>query len=65
MEKMENPGLFLNLDELKMLFSELKTHEDTLKPNVELILIKIEKILYDHLTIKEIELLSCSDEDFF
>ncbi len=52
------PGLFFNLDELKILFSNLKNHEDDLSPDSESVLIKIERVLYDYLTIGEIELLS-------
>ncbi len=51
-------GLFLPLDELKLLFSAIKPHEETLPPDAESVLIKIERVLYDHLTIREIELLS-------
>lgn len=51
-------GLFLPLDELKLLFSAIKPHEETLPPDAESVFIKIERVLYDHLTIREIELLS-------
>jgi hypothetical protein len=52
------PGLLLSLDEIKILFSELKSHEDDLLPDTEVMLVKIERFLYDHLTIREIESLS-------
>jgi hypothetical protein len=49
------PGLFLNLDELKILFSSLKAHEDDLSRDAGSMLVKIERLLYDYLTIGEIE----------
>jgi hypothetical protein len=57
-EHSQIPGLFFSLDELKTLFSAMKIHEEVLPPDAESLLFKIERILYDHLTIREIELLS-------
>lgn len=58
MNGQNDPGLFFDLDELKVLFSSLKPHEDSLSPRAELLLAKIEKILYNHLSIREIGALS-------
>jgi hypothetical protein len=53
-----NVGLFFTLDELKVLFSSLKMYEDDLSEDAETLLVKIERVLYDHLTIQEIKSLS-------
>ncbi len=55
----EEPGIFFNLDELKILFSGLKTHEEDLAGDAKTMLNKIEKVLYNYLSIREFELLSC------
>ncbi|MDR2900775.1 MAG: hypothetical protein LBV20_04590 [Treponema sp.] len=65
MNKQQETGLFFTLDELKIFFSSLKSHEDDLSPDAETALVKIERFLYEHLTIREIESLSQSNEKYF
>ena len=48
-------GPFLNLEELLILFPFLKKNETLLDNDQLKVLIKIEKTLYEHLSIAEIE----------
>jgi hypothetical protein len=57
MNNPQEPGLFLSLHELKVLFSELIAFEDDLSPDAEALLFKVEKVLWDYLTIEEIDAL--------
>ncbi len=60
MNSPQEPGLFFSLDDLKILFSSLKAFEENLDLDAEILLSRIEKILYDYLSIREIESLSQS-----
>ena len=55
-------GLFLPLDECKILFSGLKKNEFSLSKEERMILYKMEKVLYRNLTIQEMESLPESTE---
>jgi hypothetical protein len=58
MEIMENflyDGIILSLDECKTLFPLLKGPENTLRTREREILLKIEKVLYSHLSIRDVE----------
>ena len=48
-------GAFLSLEELLILLSLFKKNEALLSRQERQILVKIEKILYEHLSIEEIE----------
>jgi hypothetical protein len=50
-----NPGVFINLEELLVLVPLLKKNEDRLSGKERQILVKMEKELYEHLSIADIE----------
>ena len=52
---LSKPGIFINMEELLVLFPLLKKNEDRLSGKERQILVKIEKELYEHLSIAEIE----------
>ena len=49
------PGVFFTLEELLVLFPLLKKNEDLLSNNERQLLVKVEKTLYEHLSIADIE----------
>ena len=49
------PGLFLSLDELGAIFPRLKRNESLLTPGERRILSRMEKVLYEHLSVADIE----------
>ena len=51
-------GFFFNLDDCKIIFPRLKREEPSLSKGERAILLKIEKVLYGRLSIREIEELS-------
>ena len=48
-------GLFLTLNECKTLFPGLKRNESFLSNDERMIMLKIEKVLYQNLSIQDIE----------
>ena len=52
---MTSSGIFLSLEELMVLFPVLKKNEALLNNKERRLLVKIEKNLYEHLSISEIE----------
>jgi hypothetical protein len=55
MEHTHEAGAFLSLRELMILFPRLKNMEHTLKQEERQVLMKFEKTLYEHLSVKEVE----------
>ncbi|MDR2103671.1 MAG: hypothetical protein LBP42_06180 [Treponema sp.] len=55
MDNCLNNGILLSLDECKTLFPLLKGMENTLPATEREILLKIEKVLYAHLSIRDVE----------
>jgi hypothetical protein len=55
MENFLPDGIVLTLDECKALFPRLKGLENTLLAPEREILLKMEKVLYEHLSIQEVE----------
>ena len=55
MDPHEEAGLFFNLEDCKCLFRRLKKNEFNLSDEEHYILTRLEKMLYDKLSIREIE----------
>jgi hypothetical protein len=55
MERIQEAGAFLSLRELKTIFPRLKKIEHTLDQGERQVLLKFEKALYEHLSVKEVE----------
>ncbi|MDR2393496.1 MAG: hypothetical protein LBD93_05005 [Treponema sp.] len=55
MEYKHDGGVFFTFNELKALFPQLKKGENTLLPAEREVLLKIERILYEQLSIQEME----------
>jgi hypothetical protein len=55
MENFLHDGIVLTLEECKTLFPRLKGLENTLLAPEREILLKMEKVLYEHLSIQEVE----------
>ncbi|MDR2143718.1 MAG: hypothetical protein LBP29_05060 [Treponema sp.] len=51
----DQEGVFFTLDELLAIFPRLKHVEAVLKKDERAVLIRMEKVLYEHLSINEIE----------
>jgi hypothetical protein len=51
----DEAGVFLSLDDLKTVFPFLKKEEKFFSPEERDVFLKIEKKLYEHLSIEEIE----------
>ena len=49
------PGVFLTLDDCKVLFSRLKAKESFLSKQERIVLLKMEKVLYGNLSVREME----------
>ncbi|GHV81913.1 hypothetical protein AGMMS49991_04710 [Spirochaetia bacterium] len=55
MDHTKETGVFLSLRELEILFPRLKNIEHALDQAERKVLLKFEKILYEHLSVKEVE----------
>lgn len=55
METNDGVGLFLSLSELLLIFARLKTQEPSMGNGERELLRKMELMLYDHLSIEEME----------
>jgi hypothetical protein len=53
--KTDQKGVFLTLNELLAVFPRLKRLEAVLEKDERVVLIKMEKVLYEYLSISEIE----------
>jgi hypothetical protein len=53
--KTDQKGVFLSLNELLVVFPRLKRLEAVLEKDERTVLIKMEKVLYEHLSISEME----------
>jgi hypothetical protein len=51
------PGLFLSLEELCLLFPKLKKNEAHLDVSERALLLRMERVLYENLSIQELETL--------
>jgi hypothetical protein len=51
----KGPGLFLSLDELSAIFPRLKRNESLLAAGERRVLSRMEKTLYEHLSVADIE----------
>jgi hypothetical protein len=56
-EASELPGLFLSLEELRSLFPRLKKSEAQLDISERALLLRMERVLYENLSIQELETL--------
>jgi hypothetical protein len=55
MEYQHEGGMFFTFKELKVLFTRLKKAENTLLPAEREVLLKIERTLYEQLSIQDVE----------
>ncbi|GHU84088.1 hypothetical protein FACS189473_0370 [Spirochaetia bacterium] len=55
MEHTQEAGVFLSLGELETIFPRLKNIEHALDQTERKVLLKFEKTLYEHLSVKEVE----------
>jgi hypothetical protein len=58
MDPSKTPGLFLTVEELCSVFSRLKKNEAELDAQERAVLLKIERVLYENLSIQELEILA-------
>ena len=55
MESNEEAGIFLTLNDCTILFPRLKDNESTLSKEERMIFLRMEKVIYGNLSIREME----------